>query len=281
MTSILNPSISSQVATDAHPRQLSPDAVRSGSPVRMLVAQARAELIKLLRAPDFVAPVVVLPVVLFVLFGSQAIGATLPDGTSFGAVIAASFTTYGVLGVVLFTFGEALAAERGQGWLRLVRATPLPGGVFVAAKFVAGLAIVALMVALMIAVTSVVGVGIGVDGWARIVAVSLLGAAAIAPIGFVLGLLVRPSAAGAVSLLLYLPLSYASGMWGPVDRLPEIVQAISPWLPTSHLASLAHAAVGLEAGSPVVHTAWLVGTCVVFGILALVAYRRVSGRQFA
>jgi ABC-2 type transport system permease protein len=280
MTALARTTLSPTPA-DPYPRRLSPDAGRSGSSLAILAAQIRGETLKLLRAPDFVAPVVLLPMVLFTLFGSPAIGATFPNGVPMGPVIAASFTTYGVLGVILFTFGEALAAERGQGWLRLVRATPLPATLFIAAKFVAGLLIVALMLAGMAAVTTVLGVGIAVDGWAGIVLVALLGAAAIAPIGFVVGLVVRPSAAGAVSLLLYLPLSYASGMWGPVDRLPDVVQAISPWLPTSHLASLAHAAVGLDTGSAWTHVAWLVGTCVVFGAIAVAAYRRVAGRQFA
>ena len=37
---------------------------------------------------------------------------------------------------------------------------------------------------------------------------------------------------GAVALLVYLPLSFASGMWTPLEFLPAPVQAIAPLLPT-------------------------------------------------
>jgi ABC-2 type transport system permease protein len=95
------------------------------------------------------------------------------------------------------------------------------------------------------------------------------------------GFLVRPAAAGAVALLAYLPLSYASGMWMPISELPEPVQALAPFLPTYHLNALGHAAVGLPTDDLALHVAWLLGTFVVGTIVAAAAYRRVAGRQFA
>jgi ABC-2 type transport system permease protein len=84
-----------------------------------------------------------------------------------------------------------------------------------------------------------------------------------------------------VALLVYLPLSYASGMWMPVSELPEPVQVLAPFLPTYHLNALGHAAVGVPTADVAVHAAWLVGTFVVGTIVAAAAYRRVAGRQFA
>jgi ABC-2 type transport system permease protein len=92
---------------------------------------------------------------------------------------------------------------------------------------------------------------------------------------------VRPNAAGAVSLLAYLPLSYASGMWTPIHELPEVVQRVAAFLPTYHLNRLAHAAVGVPVSDVGWHALYLIGTFVVAGGLAAVAYRRVAARQFA
>jgi ABC-2 type transport system permease protein len=262
-------------------RRPSPDAVASGGAHRLLVRQSLAELLKLLRAPDFVAPVVLLPVVLYTLFAGPSLSAVTADGFAIGPVLTASFTAYGVLGIVLFTFGEAVAAERGMGWLRLVRATPLPGWAFLAAKLVAGLALVVVFLAVMIPAAVVLGGGMTPDGWLRLAGVVLLGALAMAPIGFLVGFLVRPAAAGAVALLVYLPLSFASGMWTPLEFLPEPVQAIAPYLPTFHLNALGHAAVGVPTPDVAVHVAWLLGTFIVGSIVAAAAYRRAAGRQFA
>jgi ABC-2 type transport system permease protein len=262
-------------------RRPSPDAVASGGARRLLVRQSLAELLKLLRAPDFVAPVVFLPVILYTLFAGPQLSLVTEGGLAIGPILTASFTVYGVLGIVLFTFGEAVASERGMGWLRLVRATPLPGWAFLAAKLVAGLALVAVFLVVIIPVATFLGGGMPLDGWLRLTGVVMLGALAMAPLGFLVGFLVRPAAAGAVALLVYLPLSYASGMWMPISELPEPVQVLAPFLPTYHLNALGHAAVGVPTADVAVHVAWLVGTFVVGTIVASAAYRRVAGRQFA
>jgi ABC-2 type transport system permease protein len=275
--------LTSATAAAATPvaRRPSPDAVASGGARHLLVRQSLAELLKLLRAPDFVAPVVFLPVILYTLFAGPQLGIVTDDGLAIGPILTASFTVYGVLGIVLFTFGEAVASERGMGWLRLVRATPLPGWAFLAAKLVAGLALVAVFLVVIIPAATLLGGGMPLDGWLRLSGVVMLGALAMAPLGFLVGFLVRPAAAGAVALLVYLPLSYASGMWMPVSELPEPVQALAPFLPTYHLNALGHAAVGVPTADVAVHVAWLVGTFVVGTIVAAAAYRRVAGRQFA
>lgn len=261
------------------PRATSAAAEPSGRIGGMLFHQSRAELLKLMRAPDFVGGAVLLPVVLFVLFGANALGARLPDGTPLGPVIVASFTAYGLLGVVLFTFGESLARERGQGWLRLTRATPVPGPVFLIGKLVAGLAIGMTLILVMVLTATVFGAGIDAAAWLRIAALGLAGALALAPIGFLIGFLVSPGAAGAVALLLYLPLSFVSGMWSPVESLPAFVQTLAPNLPTYHYAQLVRTAV--VPATPWEHVAWLALTFLVVGALAVVAYRRMVGRQFA
>lgn len=261
-------------------RRTSPSATPSGGRRTLVWRQSRGELLKLVRAPDFVAPVVLLPVVLFALFGGSAIGVVTDAGVDVGALLAASFTAYGVLGIVLFTFGDAVAAERGQGWLRLIRATPLPGWAFVTAKLAAGLALVVLFLAVMVPAATALGVRLDPAAWVRLGIAVAAGGLAVAPIGFIVGFLVRPSAAGAVALLLYLPLSYASGMWTPISELPDAVRSVAPFLPTYHLNQLGHAAIGVPVSDPIVHAAALAVTFVVGAGVAAVTYRRVAARRF-
>jgi ABC-2 type transport system permease protein len=184
--------------------------------------------------------------------------------------------------VVLFAFGEGIATERGQGWLRLMRATPLPSWVFIVAKLIVGLGMALLVVAVLFGAAIVIGgVTLPLTEWLTLGLVLVAGALPLAPIGFLIGFWARPSSAGAISLLLLLPISYASGSWQPVESLPEAVRDIAPLLPTYHYAELARAAIGLPAGDVATHIAWVLGSAAVFGAIAVWGYRRAVGTQFA
>ena len=102
----------------------------------MLLQQARSEFIKLWRIPMFSIPTLVFPVLLFLLFGAPNAQETLPGGVSLGKYVMASFAAYGVLGIAFFSFGIGVASERGQGWTKLVRATPVPPWVYFAGNAV-------------------------------------------------------------------------------------------------------------------------------------------------
>jgi ABC-2 type transport system permease protein len=263
-------------------RRLSGDSRPSGGPVTLFVLQTRSELLKTLRALDFTAAVVLLPVVLFALFGAPNPGATQPDGSILGPYVVASFGAYGMLGVVLFAFGEAIAAERGQGWLRLVRATPLSPAVYLGAKLVVAAFIGTLILLLLFPVAALVAnVRLGIGQWLALGIALVLGALPLAPIGFLIGFWARPSSAGAISLLLLLPVSYLSGFWQPVPAMPEALQRIASVMPTYYFAELARSSIGIAGESPAVCIAWLAGTALVFGGLAVWGYRRDVGRQFA
>ena len=47
-----------------------------------------------------------------------------------------------------------------------------------------------------------------------------------------------PGAAPGVVNLLYLPMSFCSGLWIPLASLPHWLQRVAPALPTYHLAQL-------------------------------------------
>jgi ABC-2 type transport system permease protein len=83
-----------------------------------------------------------------------------------------------------------------------------------------------------------------------------------------------------VANLIYLPVAYASGFLMPPALLPAWVQAITPYLPPYHYGQLAWRAVGVDDGQAPLHLAWLLGSALAFGALAVWGYRRDTGRQF-
>jgi ABC-2 type transport system permease protein len=247
----------------------------------ILVRQAAAELRSNLRAPDFAAGVLALPIVLYMVFGAPRVTEPMPGGTV-GAYLVVAFCIYGTLSAVLFGIGQAVADERGRGYVRLIRTTPLPATAYLGAKLVLAAALTVLSVITVGIAGVITGAGLPLDRWIAMAGVLVLGGLAIAPIGFLVGFIVRPSAAGAVSLLLLFPLSLASGVFMTVESLPDVVRTISQFTPTYHLSEFARGAAGFAAtADPLPHVAWIAGWSLAGTIATIVAYRRLVGRQFS
>lgn len=256
----------------------------------ILARQLRAELRLNVRAPEFVVPVLALPVLLYIIFGAPRATDPMPGGTV-GAFVMVGFAIYGVLNVVLFAIGEAIADERGRGYLRLVRATPLPSWAYLAGKLALAAVLCAGIVIAIGAAGVVTGVGMSLDRWLAVTAVLVGGGLALAPLGFLIGFLARPHGASAIALLLLFPLSLASGVFMPVDQLPGIVRDVSMVTPTYHLAELARIAAGFAAGGattglpatadPVSHVAVVAAWSAAGFAAVAVSYRRMVARQFA
>ncbi len=118
----------------ANARRLSTTAIRSGGMAHMVQQQVKTEFWKLWRVPAFSIPTILFPVLFFVLFGIPNARQTTNNGISVAQIILASLTAYGLMNIALFSFGVGVANERGQGWMKLVRATPMPAWVYFAAK---------------------------------------------------------------------------------------------------------------------------------------------------
>ncbi|MFA9445543.1 ABC transporter permease [Egicoccus sp. AB-alg6-2] len=252
---------------------------------RTLRWQIRTELASTLRAAEFVGGALAIPVILYAMFGLPVSRSLLPGGTPVGAMMAVSFSAYGIVSLAIFTFGDELAKERGRGWTRTLRATPLPEGVHLAGKATMAVAH-SLLIVLAIGLVATVagGVRLPPTTWLRLAAVLAGGVLAFSTIGFALAYLVRPRAASMIANLVFLPLSFCSGFFFPLQNLPRLLQEVAPWLPTYHYGQLAWrqvapegdvaAFVGLTPRPAAVHLAWVVGSFVVFGLVALTAARR-------
>lgn len=250
----------------------------------LVMAQVRAEVSANLRTPEFMVGVVAIPVLLFAMFGIAARDASWPAGTNVGTFLMASFATYGVMSLAIFTFGVDIANERGRGWLRTLRATPMPPSVYFLGKLAMALLYALAIIATVFGV-GVVGAGVRLDPgeWAAMVALLLAGTVAFSTFGFALAYLARPRAATAIGNLIFLPLGFLSGLFRPLTELPDVLADIAPYLPTHHFGRLVWAQIAPEsdvvfatAGPEIplaVSAAWLVGSFVVFGALALLGYR--------
>src|SRR6266478_6810172 len=117
--------------------------------------------------------------------------------------------------------------------------------------------------------------------WATIITRLLAGSLPFIGLGFAIGYWSGPNAAPAVANLIYLPLSFASGLFVPLSQLPDFVQRLAPYLPSYHYAQLAWSALGAGQESLGVSLLWLGGYTALFLTLAVRSYRREERAKFA
>lgn len=279
-------------SVSAAARRLSPSSVRSGGRLALLATQARCELVSTLRVPEFLIGVVAIPVMLFAMFGIPQARWELPDGTTVATMMMGGFGAFGLLSLVIFAFGVDIAAERGRGWLRLMRATPAPGWAYFGGKFATSLVVgCATLLALFCVAALAAQVRLPLERWLATFGVLLLGGLSLAPLGFALGFLARPRAASTIGNLVFLPLSFASGFFVPLRELPAFLRDLAPYLPTYHYGRLVwgtiagpeavEAYTGFAPTASWVHLLWLAATFAVFGLVAVWAHRRQRSRDQA
>lgn len=251
-----------------------PATAASVSAARVFMLEARAEFLRLLRAPSFSVPTIAFPLMFYVLFGvllSPAHGSA-----EAGRRVLASFVVLGTMAPGLFALGITLATDRERGLLELKRALPMPCGTYLAAKMAMAMLFAAIVsVLLMVLATFAAGVALALVRWSALFGLAVLGVIPFCAIGLLVGSLCKASAAPAVLNLIYLPMSFLSGLWVPLPLLPHALARLAAVWPSWHLAQIAASVVGVRpSGGTGAHVAVLTAAAV--GCLA--AARHVLGR---
>ncbi|MPY67460.1 ABC transporter permease [Deinococcus sp. SDU3-2] len=238
-----------------------------------------AELRRMIRNPMFFIGTVGFPIMFFGLFGLPAVKETTDSGVNVGQIILVSFGTYSLLSLAMFSFGSAVAVERTGGWLRLLRASPMPTWMYLAGKVIAALCFSALSLTLLYTFAHFAG-GVTLPlGLALSLLVKLLaGMVSLIAVGLSIGFLANPQAAQVLANLVSFIIAFASGLFVPLDGLPNFIQKIAPYLPSYHLAGVGWGTVAGQTGGEGTHWLWLAGYALVFGALALWALRRDEAR---
>jgi ABC-2 type transport system permease protein len=251
------------------------------NPARTYVTEARHEFLKMIRIPIFAVSTIALPVMFYVLFG-LAFGGGEGAGVGVTTYMMATYGTFGVIGAALFGFGVSVAVERGQGWMRLKRVSPMPPQAYFVAKVAMSTIVSALIIgALFILGATLGGVRMPAAQWIGLGLVLLLGALPFAAMGLAFGYLIGPNSAPALLNLFYLPMAFASGLWIPIHQLPAFVQGIAPALPPYHFAQLALGTVdAAEGGSAALHALVLLAFTAFFLTVAAWGFRRDEGRTY-
>jgi ABC-2 type transport system permease protein len=234
-----------------------------------------SEIRRIYRSPRFLIFTVGFPVLYFVIF--TGIFATGPDAGAATAVLMVNMAAFGAISAAIST-GSRVAIERGIGWNRQLRLTPLPSWGYVATKAaVAMLVALPALVLVFVLAGTVKGVDLSVLAWVRVFLAAWLGVLPFAAIGLLLGMVATPDSAQGMTTVTMLLFTLLGGVLIPAQVLPAVMVSVAHVLPSYWLTTIANGQVTGDA-VPIEGVAVLLAWLVVVGAGVAVRYRRDAMR---
>ncbi len=254
-----------------------------GKTLLIYFKEAKYEFLTRLRLRAYSISTITFPVMFYVLFGLVL---NPKDASVGGATITTylipTYGTFGVMGASLFGTASGLAAERGLGWLQVKRASPMPPFAYFTAKVMLGMIFSTVVVLLLLLLGFTFGgVHMRFLDAAKLLAILVAGSLPFCAMGLAVGYFVGPNSAVATINLIYLPLSFCSGLWVPIMFLPKLLQQIAHFLPPYHLSQLALGAVGAgQHESTWTHWEALIGFSLICLGAARFGFQRDEGKTY-
>lgn len=237
--------------------------------------ETRTDLLKTFRSPGFVLPSLLFPVMFYLFFGVLFAS---PENPAVPKYLLATYAVFGVMGPALFSFGANVAVEKDRGMLALKQISPMPIAAYFCAKVFTAMIFAVLIIALLFGVAALLaGVSMSIGQWLGTFFAILPGVLPFCVIGLFIGLKVKADAAPAVVNLIYLPMSFLSGLWIPVMHFPDLLQKIAMALPPFHFSQLVLKVQGVDLDMSVsVHLLVLLAYTLFFGALAHKAFKNME-----
>jgi ABC-2 type transport system permease protein len=247
-----------------------PAPMALGRILRAYLTDAKFEALRMLRAPAFAIPFLIIPAPIYLLFGVVMVGQSAGKNPGIYDILFVGFCVMAIMGPALFGVGSTLAPERDAGLLKLKRALPAPAGSYLIAKFLMAMFFAALAMCTMIIAAKWAGkISFSNLQLAMLTLTLVLGALPFCALGLFIGAHFSGSAAPGITNLIYLPMIYLGGLFIP---LPGFLQKWVIVWPAFHLQQIAVAVVGVTRSQflpPQMAGAVLVGVVVLFGGLAI------------
>jgi ABC-2 type transport system permease protein len=231
---------------------------------------------QLVRMPGYVIPTIGFPILFYAFFG-------LPNSSNpfISRMIMASFCAFAVIGIAIFQFGVGIANERGTPWERYLRTLDVGPATRFAARELVVLTFSCITTALIVACAVAFGhARPTIDELLLMIAALFVGTIPMTLLGVLIGYWTSARSAIPIANLVYLPLSFAGGLWIPPAYMPALLARISPFTPVRGYADVVWSGA-LGSALPPNALPVLAGYTVLFAIVALVGYRRDESRRYA
>jgi ABC-2 type transport system permease protein len=223
-----------------------------------VMAQARAELLLMLRRGENVVVTLVIPLGVLLFFGKVDTITDLNDPVAF---LVPGTLALAVMAAAMVSLGIATGFERRYGVLKRLGTTPLSRGGLLTAKTATILALEVLQAVLILALGAALGWSI-TEGVVPAIGLLLIGTVAFAGLGLLMAGTLRAEATLGLANGLFLVFLFLGGMAYPLDRLPSGLEAIAKALPAAALSetlrSVLEPARNFATGEFVVLVIWAI-----------------------
>jgi len=200
----------------------------------------RMEVTRVLRNRRVLIFSVLLPAILLLVIGAPNKHAAY-QGTTVAAYIMVSMAIFGAMSSATGTAGS-IAVERGVGWNRQLRLTPLNPLRYVISKVLLSLVLVLPSLIVVFGLGAIVlGVRLSAATWALVFIGSWLSALPFAALGLIIGYIAKPDSIQQVNGLLFFLLALLGGLWLPYDQMPHFMQIVAKYTPSYWAADVARA----------------------------------------
>ncbi|MBV8065470.1 MAG: ABC transporter permease [Actinobacteria bacterium] len=234
---------------------------------------AKYELLRTFRNRRFLIFAFGFPLLLYILIAAPNRHVHDLNGSGISAPLyfMVGLLAFGTMNAMLST-GARIAAERGVGWNRQLRITPLSPRTYFRTKVLTGYAMCLITIGLLYAAGAALGVRLDAGNWVKMTWFILIGLIPFAALGIFIGHVITsesigPALGGSTALLAFL-----GGVWFPLGNHGAL-HVIGQGLPSYWLVQAAHIGLGGSGWGTkgwVVIAAWTIGAT----ILARRAYVR-------
>jgi ABC-2 type transport system permease protein len=220
---------------------------------------------------------ILMPLVLFMIFGLTIPNDASEGGISAIAYVMVSMAMFGSMSAAMSS-GGVIAAERDGGWNRTLRLTPLKPQAYVVNKVILSL----LLAIPPLLVVFVFGMAVGhvhldAGQWAMVAIVSWLGALPFAALGLVIGYVAKPDSVQPITGLSTMLIAAFGGLRLPVDQMPSIMKHIAQLTP-AYWTGLTSRSALTQGGVDTQALMVVLGWTVVLGFIGLRRFRADTAR---
>ncbi|MCU1528668.1 MAG: hypothetical protein JWP75_2431 [Frondihabitans sp.] len=221
-----------------------------------------------------------IPVVMLLIFGSTyGSSGQIDPATKLPWLVVTTIQMAGYGGMMAaLSQAFSMVNERASGWNRQLRVTPLSGAGFLASKMIAALALAAVSIALVTAVSILaLHAALPAERWLMADFGLWCGVIPFALIAILIGQYAKPSFAQPLFMVVFLGLAILGGLWVPLSIMPSWMGHVAQAVPSYWLNRLGQMGAGLSGDvlSPVLV---LVAWALALGAVVVWRYRRDAER---
>ncbi len=209
---------------------------RAASFGKLLMHQARMELIMTLRQGERVMVTLFIPILLLVGFNALKV-VPIPAHESATDVLLPGVLALAIISAGMVSLGIATAYERNYGVLKRLGSSPLTHSALILAKIISVLALELIQTLILVAFAVLLYGWHPAGSLPLALLAAMLGTVTFAALGLAMAGALRASTTLVSTNTLYLLFVFIGGGFFPLDRLPGPLAALAQLLPASALTS--------------------------------------------